>query len=205
MEAYQMAEKRQSGATNETIALIKRANRGDATPEARAAFRKLINDRPERWRLTADMLNQAQNRLIETTNGTGAMRELMLHGCEQLKRELTMDSDGALEKMLVDVVVFAWLRLSIIEQHYNGAFKVAGGIALTQGIYWEKRLNAAHKRFENACVNLARVRRLMRPPKVKNSLSVGTINALLSGNYGNDTLGALLKNKPGAASLEQAK
>src|SRR5262249_46567451 len=77
--------------------------------------------------------------------------------------------------MLIDVAVFAWLRLSLIEQQYTSMYGSREGISLAQGVFWEKRLSAAHKRFEAACVNLARVRKLLRP-KIKNQLNVAVLN-----------------------------
>ncbi|MBL8191832.1 MAG: hypothetical protein JNK38_27720 [Acidobacteria bacterium] len=78
--------------------------------------------------------------------------------------------------MFVDVAVLAWLRLGMIEQQYTNQF--SGSITLTAGIFWEKRLTAAHKRFVNACANLAKVRKLQRP-KTRNQLSIAQINQYL--------------------------
>jgi hypothetical protein len=47
-----------------------------------------------------------------------------------------------------------------VELSYSSVMK--GSITLTLGIYWDKRLSAAQKRFTCACDTLARVRRLSR-------------------------------------------
>ncbi|HEV8136372.1 MAG TPA: hypothetical protein VGP85_16955 [Pyrinomonadaceae bacterium] len=39
---------------------------------------------------------------------------------------------------------------------------MAQSITLTLGMYWEKRLSAAQRRFTRACETLARVRKLSR-------------------------------------------
>lgn len=154
--------------------MLRRANSEKATPEDRAAFREMLNSQPEKWRQTCDLLDQARIRTIEASRSVAAMKEVMAHGCEQLKRELRMEGDGALEQMLIDAAVFAWLRLSIVEQQYTSV--TAGSLTLSQGVYWEKKLNAAHKRFASACTNLARVRKLLRPT-VKTKFAIGQINA----------------------------
>lgn len=173
----------------ESFAVIyRRAESPNATPADRAALREWFERKPDQWRSFGDMTRQAQSLLIETAKCTGAAKELFAHSCDQLRRELTHDGDGALEKMLVDVAVLAWLRLGMIEQQYTNQF--SDSITLTAGIFWEKRLSAAHKRFANACANLAKVRRLQRP-KTKNQLSIAQINQYLNqtGNERPFTLG----------------
>ena len=52
------------------------------------------------------------------------------------------------------------LKLNLVELSYSGTMKQS--ITLTLGMYWEKRLSAAQKRFTRACETLARVRKLSR-------------------------------------------
>jgi hypothetical protein len=51
-------------------------------------------------------------------------------------------------------------RLFKCELSYSGT--MAQSITLTLGMYWEKRLSAAQRRFTRACETLARVRKLSR-------------------------------------------
>jgi len=44
-------------------------------------------------------------------------------------------------------------------------------------LFWEKRLTAAQKRFDQATVSLARVRKLLQGPRVKN-LNLAVFNSL---------------------------
>jgi len=53
-----------------------------------------------------------------------------------------------------------WLKLNVIELQYSNVMKQS--ITLTLGMYWEKRLTAAQRRFARACETLARVRKLSR-------------------------------------------
>src|SRR5688500_705485 len=46
------------------------------------------------------------------------------------------------------------------ELSYSNVMKQS--ITLTLGMYWEKRLSAAHRRFTRSCETLARVRKLSR-------------------------------------------
>lgn len=54
----------------------------------------------------------------------------------------------------------SWLKLSLVELHYSHTMKQS--ITLTHGVFWEKRLTAAQRRFTRACETLARVRKLSR-------------------------------------------
>ena len=170
------------------VTIYRRAESPNATQADRAALRKWLERKPDQWRAFGDMTRQAQNRLIESANCNGAAKEIFAHSCDQLRGELAQDGDGALEKMLIDTIVLAWLRLGMIEQQYTNQF--SNSITLTSGIYWEKRLSAAHKRFANATANLAKVRKLQRP-KTKNQLSIAQINQYLNqtGNERPHTLG----------------
>ncbi len=68
-----------------------------------------------------------------------------------------------MEMVLIDVAVLAWLQLGLIQQQYSGVWVTDGGISFERGIFWEKRLSAAQRRFERAIVSLARVRKLIKP------------------------------------------
>ena len=53
-----------------------------------------------------------------------------------------------------------WLRLTLAELAYSNGVK--GSITLTLGVYMEKRLSMAQKRFTRSCETLTRVRKLSR-------------------------------------------
>jgi len=65
-----------------------------------------------------------------------------------------------LEQLLIQHAALCWLRLTLAELSYSSSMK--GSITLTLGLYLEKRLSMAQKRFTRACETLARVRKLSR-------------------------------------------
>jgi hypothetical protein len=65
-----------------------------------------------------------------------------------------------LEQLLIQQAALCWLKLSLVELQYSNVMKQS--ITLTLGMYWEKRLTAAQKRFARACETLTRVRKLSR-------------------------------------------
>ena len=79
---------------------------------------------------------------------------------QSLRADLGFDSASALERLLIQQVTLCWLNLNVTEYRHSKTIK--DSFTLTLGIYWEKRLTAAQRRFTRACESLARVRRLTR-------------------------------------------
>jgi hypothetical protein len=65
-----------------------------------------------------------------------------------------------LEQLLIQHAALCWLKLTLAELAYSGVMK--GSITLTLGLYMEKRLSMAQKRFTRSCETLTRVRKLSR-------------------------------------------
>src|SRR5262249_45215681 len=149
----------------------------DATPEARARARKLLSENGDIWRDSYEIAGAALITFIEAMRSTGLTKELYKLECKRLKQELATDKDGPLEKLLVGQVVLAWVRLSVVEQEYTCILYGTELPSIERGLYWEKRLSAAQKRFDHAAMSLARVRRLLQGPRVKN-LNVAVFNPL---------------------------
>ena len=148
--------------TQELRKLIKQTNKAKPAKKDLQALRQFLRDRPELWRITGDMAEQSIRHLSNTMGENSALlRESLETGCRQLQKELGMDSDTLLEELLIQQVVMAWLRLTNIEFQYTG---VTGGEQLIRRVdHWERRLNAAQRRFFRACETLARIRKLNVP------------------------------------------
>lgn len=100
----------------------------------------------------------ALNNLVGNRNrGTRQCWELRL---QSLRADLGFESASALERLLIQQVTLCWLNLNLVECRHSNLMHES--IALTLGIYWEKRLTAAQRRFMRACESLARVRKLSR-------------------------------------------
>jgi hypothetical protein len=82
------------------------------------------------------------------------------HRLQGLKKDLENEGAPLLEQLLIQHAALCWLKLNLVELSYSNAMKQS--ITLTLGMYWEKRLTAAQKRFTRACETLTRVRRWSR-------------------------------------------
>lgn len=157
----------------EELALIRRVSGGKATSEDIAAARALIEGKPEVWGKLGDLMDQARGAFLREMNMDEFTRQCAIYRAEAMARELGIEQAGPLDKMLIDHVVMCSLRLGLIELQYTNT--MSKSVTLTLGIYMEKRLSAAQKRYTRACETLAKVRKLQsRNPLFK--VNVGQVN-----------------------------
>ena len=99
--------------------------------------------------------------LSTAANGSGqGMRECWRQRLQAMRGDLGYAEASALERLLIQQVTLCWLNLNLAEYRFTNVTKQS--ISLAVGIYWEKRLTAAQRRFTRACETLARVRKLSR-------------------------------------------
>jgi hypothetical protein len=105
-------------------------------------------------------------------------------GAESMKEEFGYQESGPLERMLIDQVVVCWLRLNLLERtHWN---KLLESHTTETGLYWDRRLSTAQRRFTRASESLAKVRKLISETQ-KNSRGSASQNVrLLSALTGTD-------------------
>jgi len=151
-------------------ALMRRVSAENPSGEDVAALAALMRSEPERWRNTGNMIELAAQLFIDSFQTSEMEKEILRYKCERMKADLGEETDGAMERAMIDHVVLCWLRLGVMQQQYSRV--TSDGITLTMGLFWEKRLSSAQKRFDDACVSLARVRKLNRP-KVRNLVNIG--------------------------------
>lgn len=154
-------------------ALIRRVSTKDANTEDVIAFGALMRSEPDQWKKTGNMIDQAAEHFIDSLSTNDMTKEIIRFRCERLRADLREDTDGPLEHLMIDHAVMCWLRLGIMQQHYTKA--TGGSLSIALALLWEKRLSSAQKRFDNACVSLARTRKLMRP-KASNQVLIGELN-----------------------------
>lgn len=91
----------------------------------------------------------------------GVLPAIMLAESDILAKQLDYDAAPMLERLLIDQILTARLRLIYVEKCYSQ--KVLGStIEITQAEYYENLLNSAQARLARAIETLARVRRLAR-------------------------------------------
>ena len=143
-------------------ALLDKTNKEHPNPKDLKALSDMLsgNRRLELWRDVASAGYLAEVMVIENANATAGLKECWKHRLQVMKKDLGYDDAPMLEQLLIQQAALCWLKLNLVELSYSGTMKQS--ITLTLGIYWEKRLPAAQRRFTRACETLARVRKLSR-------------------------------------------
>ena len=143
-------------------ALLDKTNKEHPNPKDVKALSDLLGDnrKLELWRDVVSAGHLAELWVIENARATAAMKECWKHRLQVLKKDLGYDEAPLLEKLLIQQAALCWLKLNLVELSYSNTMKQS--ITLTLGIFWEKRLSAAQRRFTRACETLARVRKLSR-------------------------------------------
>lgn len=111
----------------------------------------------ELWRSVASAGHMAELTVLENATAVAGLKECWKHRLQVLKKEMGSDGAPILEQLLIQQAALCWLKLSLVELSYSCVMKQS--ITLALGMYWEKRLTMAQKRFARACETLARVRK----------------------------------------------
>ena len=156
-----ITEKSQQTRT-EFRALLDKTNKENPQPKDVRALGDLLsgNRNLELWRDVLSAGHLAELMVIENARATAGLKECWKHRLQTLKKELGWEGAPLLEQLLIQQAALCWLKLNLVELSYSSTMKQS--ITLTLGIYWEKRLTAAQRRFTRACETLARVRKLAR-------------------------------------------
>jgi hypothetical protein len=142
--------------------LLDRTNREHPRPQDVKALAEFLNDNKkfELWRLVWSAGQFAEHLVIENAPGVPGLKECWKQRLEGLRKDLGYADAPMLETLLIQHAALCWLNLSLTEVRYSMA--MSQSITLTLGVYWEKRLSGAQKRFTRACESLAKVRKLSR-------------------------------------------
>lgn len=160
-----MTEKRSEKA-NEVHALIKRTDKENPKPEDLEALRKELDEKPELALLIGNIHKQVFSGILDQATKHSAMfRECAERYVKEMKSELGYHSSTFVEKMLIDEIIMRWLRLQITESdHKNTTCK---SHTITEGLYVDKRLHLAQKRYLQSIETLAKVRRMIAQTQAK--------------------------------------
>lgn len=125
--------------------------------------------------LHGNVARQALHGLVRAYAGENpVIREATFRKLEELRAELSGANPSALEKLLIDRVLATWLHLHHLEMIYASK----QSMALSVGLYYQKSISAAQKRYIGAIKGLADVRKLALPALqvniAKNQVNVAT-------------------------------
>ncbi|GAA4470468.1 hypothetical protein GCM10023189_59110 [Nibrella saemangeumensis] len=113
------------------------------------------------------LYSYALSQRIDKYGGTDAFKETILFKCNDLRDRLGYQDANQLERLAIAQVVLCWLNLHLTELGYSDAF--SRSLTLTLGIYWEKRLTMASKRYNKALETLSKMRKMKLTVQINNA------------------------------------
>jgi hypothetical protein len=142
----------------EITAIVGKAEKGD--PAALAELREWVAIPGSSDLLGGNVAREALELLVkQATGGNVLMRLATLRKFDEMRAELLGPNPTALERLLVERIVATWFHLHYLEAR----FASAEHLTLAQGLYYQRCLAAAQKRYLAAIRGLADVRRLALP------------------------------------------
>lgn len=145
-------------------ALIKATDKENPKPEDLKAMRKHLNENSMLVRLN-DFSELAFKRVIENSTKSALMKELLERQIEEKRESFGYQTATIFERMLIDQVILCHLRLSNLEMIHTS--KLNENHSTETGLYWDKRLNSAQRRFTKACETLAKVQKHLSEAKLR--------------------------------------
>jgi hypothetical protein len=159
-----MEEAKEKLSFEEIQALIKATDKENPNPEDLKAMRRHLNENSTLVRLN-EFSEQAFKRVIETSTKSALMKELLERQIEEKRESFGYQTATIFERMIIDQVILCHLRLNSLEMTHTS--KLDGSHSLEHGLYWDKRLNSAQRRFTRACEALAKVKKLLAEADLK--------------------------------------
>lgn len=140
----------------ELLAAINQPNPSEADKQA---LRELFRERPELWQHTADLAAKTEDQIILNgcSNSYGA-QQAFRKKLAAMRDNLGWATASEIEKILIEQVCLNWLRLNLLESLHLS--KTTENHNIETGLYWDKRLTAAQRRYLRVCESLAKVRKL---------------------------------------------
>lgn len=141
--------------------LMERAQRGDS--KAMTKLRDAWNAVGEReWEKTlTGPADAARDKLLEALGNNLLLREAWARRARGLQRDLEGPAPTPLERTLCERIATCWLDAQLTDMQY--ASKSVAGMSLQAGDYWRRSQERAQRRYLDATIALARVRRLLAP------------------------------------------
>jgi len=166
---------------NDVSALLGKVMKAKPKSEDMEAFRKLLDRHPGIAETMVNLTDQTFEAIFKPMAGESQGALELLKRVRRLKQtELGYDAASALEKLLIEAVVIAWVGYTDTERRASSVW--SDSHTLTSGEYWNKRVSAAQRRYLRAIETLARVRRLGLPAVQINigAQQVNQVNAMPS-------------------------
>jgi hypothetical protein len=148
---------------DEFLALVDRTDRENPDPKDLMRIRAIFDADDGAvalsWIKANDPTNSTMTAFINSYSPNALKRELLERSVELRRKEMDYDGEPLLIRLLIDQMLLAEMRLTQFEVIHANRTNESHTFAC--GIYYDKRLCAAQRRFLRACESLAKVKRLL--------------------------------------------
>lgn len=143
---------------------------GDLMNSAQHGDKKAMGKLRDAWNAVGDRewektltgpADAARDKLLEALGDNLLLREAWARRTRGLQRDLEGANPTALERTLCERIATCWLDVQFADMQY--AAKSVAGMSLQAGDYWRRGQERAQRRYLDAIIALARVRRLLAP------------------------------------------
>ena len=145
--------------------LFSATNKPNPKDEDKEALRKYFAEDSAVCLEIADLSGKVQKQVIENLADTYLVQESYKIKIAAMRDNLGWNNSSEIEKILIEQVCLNWLRLNYLESIHHS--KTTASHSQDTGIYWDKRLNSAQRRYLRACESLAKVRKLLSEAELK--------------------------------------
>lgn len=140
--------------------LVDRCYRKNPDKKDLAELRKVLEKSPELYKAVFDLSEVVTRQTIRGMLGDKdkATQTVIEAHVKNTKQEFGYERAPMAEKLLIENIVLAWLRYTYAE--YQITSNMNTDATYKNNEHWEKRANAAHRRYMRAIETLTRVRKL---------------------------------------------
>ncbi len=139
--------------------LFKAINKPEPSDVDKELLRLHFAETPKVYQQIADLSGRVQNSIVEKFSDSYLVRESYRHKLAAMRDSLGWNDSTEIEKILIEQVCLNWLRHNFLESvHFE---KTQASHSTETGLYWDKILTGAQKRYLRACESLVKVRKLL--------------------------------------------
>ncbi|MDQ3713822.1 MAG: hypothetical protein M3388_16600 [Acidobacteriota bacterium] len=146
--------------------LFERVNKPNPKDADKTALQKRLAENPEIWQNAADLAKRTENNILDNCCSSSYLtKEIYREKLAALRDNLGWANSSEMEKILIEQVCLNWLRLNLLESVHST--KTTESHSFETGVYWDKRLSSAQRRYLRAVESLAKVRKLLTEAELK--------------------------------------
>jgi hypothetical protein len=174
-------EEKKEATFDEIQALIKKTDKENPNPDNLKEMRRYLDNNSTLVQMN-ELSEMAYKKVIENFSNSALMKELLNRQVEEKRESFGYKTATIFERMLIDQVILCHIRLNNIEMTHTARLETGGSHSHNSGLYWDKRLSSAQRRFTKACETLAKVQKYMaeanlREQQAQNSRGKGAVLA----------------------------